>query len=490
MKRLDTLLVLAHEPITAKLIKELVGDGMAREVISIDSPGTAMGVINNNAIDAVIMDASFPGSVGRTGVETFREVLIDAPIITLVHLDAEEAGAVTIDQGADDFLILDHVNSLNLGRAITSALRRRMVDRELARSKASVNRFYEIIEAADDLVLVIDNWEKIESANPAARAFFGIPDGDHPRITDVLGSEGSGIWHEALPELMLDGRFVGEAVLTPADGEPADHAITLIHHERSGLSGQAYTSFVAHDLSALRAAAEKAHMEQQIRAKDQFVASVSHELRTPLTAVLGFTELLHSGALNGQEEEMAGIMQLIAQQAKEVSSIVEDLMVGARAEIGSVSVVPVLASVESQVQSAADALLGEFESFRIDVDAVDIWADPVRVRQIIRNLLTNARRYGGPNVQVTSSVADDVVTIYVRDDGEGVPEDRQALIFEPYHTYGGRDSRSAAVGLGLTVSRQLARLMNGDLTYDCADGWSTFSLTLPRKDLTLEGDFR
>ena len=58
MKRLDTLLVLAHEPITAKLIKELVGDGMAREVISIDSPGTAMGVINNNAIDAVIMDAS------------------------------------------------------------------------------------------------------------------------------------------------------------------------------------------------------------------------------------------------------------------------------------------------------------------------------------------------------------------------------------------------------------------------------------------------
>ena len=80
MRRLDTLLVLAHEPITAKLIRELVGDAMAREVIVIDNPGTAMGVINNNAIDAVVMEAAFPGSVGKTGVETFREVLSDIPI--------------------------------------------------------------------------------------------------------------------------------------------------------------------------------------------------------------------------------------------------------------------------------------------------------------------------------------------------------------------------------------------------------------------------
>lgn len=489
MKRLDTLLVLAHEPITAKLIKELVGDEMAREVISIDNPGTAMGVVNNNAIDAVIMDGGFPGSVGKTGVETFRAVMPETPIITLVNVDAEEAGALSIDQGADDFLLLDHVNSLNLGRALTAALRRRAVDRELARSKASANRFHEIIEAADDLVLVIDNWEKVESANPAARAFFGIEDGSRPRITDILGEAGRELWHDALPELMLDGRYVGEARLAPVDGEATDHAITLIHHERSESGGPAYNSFVAHDLSALRAAAEKAHMEQQIRAKDQFVASVSHELRTPLTAVLGFTELLHSGALNGQEEEMAGIMQMIAEQAQEVSSIVEDLMVGARAEIGSVSVVPVLVSIDAQARSASDPLVGEFEDFLIDVEDIEIWADPVRVRQIIRNLLTNARRYGGPTVQITSTVGDDTVTLHVRDNGEGIPVERRDSIFEPFHTSGPRESRSVAVGLGLTVSRQLAQLMDGDLSYDFVDGWSTFSLTLPRKDLPAESRF-
>ena len=489
MMRLDTLLVLAHEPITAKLIKELVGDAMAREVIVIDNPGTAMGVINNNTIDAVVMEAAFPGAVGKTGVETFREVLSDIPIISLVHLDSEEAGVLTIDQGADDFLILDHVNSLNMGRAITSALRRRTVDRELARSRAVASRFHEIIEAADDLVLIIDTWEKVESANPAAMAFFGLGETDHPRITDLLGSAGD-IWHEALPDLMLDGRFVGEVVLTPVEGEPSDHAITLIHHERAGSSSQAYNSFVAHDLSALRAAAEKAHMEQMIRSKDQFVASVSHELRTPLTAVLGFTELLHSGALNGQQEEMADIMAMIAEQAQEVSSIVEDLMVGARADIGTVSVVPVLVRADSQVRTASDPLLSEFNSLHIDVEPVDVWADPVRVRQVIRNLLTNARRYGGPTVEITSTVTDDWVTIHVRDDGVGIAQDRQEDIFEPFNTSGPQNTRSVAVGLGLTVSRQLAQLMGGELDYEYTDGWSEFSLRLPRKDLALESDFR
>ncbi len=480
MNRLDTLLVLAHEPITAKLIKELVGDGLSREIISIDNPGSAIGAINNNAIEAVIMDAAFPGAVDQSGVETFRSILRDVPIITLVHTDDEELGVRSIDQGADDFLLIDHVTSLNIARSVTSAIRRRAVDKELVRSQASAERFIEIIEAADDLVLVIDNWEKVETANPAARAFFGIEPDDHPKIVDLLGDLGSELWNEALPELMLADRYHGEAMLTPAHGDPRDHSVTVIHHERPGSGQDAYYSLVAHDLGALRAAAEKAHMQQQIRSKDQFVASVSHELRTPLTAVLGFSELLHSGALNGQEEEMASVMAMISEQAQEVSSIVEDLMVGARAELGSIAVVPSALNAAAQARGASDPLIGEFDELVLDVADVDIWADPVRTRQIIRNLLTNARRYGGPVVHIVSEVAEDTVTILVKDNGEGIPPERRSAIFEPFQTDGPAETRSAAVGLGLSISRQLAQLMDGDLTYDMADGWSSFSLTLPR----------
>ena len=482
MKRLDTLLLLAHEPITAKLIKKLVGNDLSREIISIDNPGSAIGAINNNAIEAVIMDAAFPGAVDQTGVETFRSILREIPIITLVHTDDEDLGVRSIDQGADDFLLLDHLTSLNIARAVTSAIHRRGVDKELVRSQASADRFNEIIQAADDLVLVIDNWERVETANPAAGAFFGIEPDDHPKIVDILGDLGSELWHEALPELMLADRYSGEARLTPVDGDPRDHAVTIIHHEPAGSGQDAYYSLVAHDLGALRAAAEKAHMQQQIRSKDQFVASVSHELRTPLTAVLGFSELLHSGALNGQEEEMASIMAMISEQAQEVSSIVEDLMVGARSELGSIAVVPSALNAAAQARAASDPLIGEFEELVLDVADVDIWADPVRTRQIIRNLLTNARRYGGPAVHIVSDVTEDTVTIHVKDNGDGIPQERRPSIFEPFQTEGSAETRSAAVGLGLTISRQLARLMSGDLTYEMADGWSVFSLTLPRSE--------
>ena len=146
MKRLDTLLLLAHEPITAKLIKKLVGNDLSREIISIDNPGSAIGAINNNAIEAVIMDAAFPGAVDQTGVETFRSILREIPIITLVHTDDEDLGVRSIDQGADDFLLLDHLTSLNIARAVTSAIHRRGVDKELVRSQASADRFNEIIQ--------------------------------------------------------------------------------------------------------------------------------------------------------------------------------------------------------------------------------------------------------------------------------------------------------------------------------------------------------
>ena len=108
-----------------------------------------------------------------------------------------------------------------------------------------------------------------------------------------------------------------------------------------------------------------------------------------------------------------------------------------------------------------------------------VTADPARLRQILRNLATNARRYGGPNVEVRVVAGADVTTVEVRDDGDGIsPEDREH-IFEPYRTAHASIGQPASVGLGLTVSRQLARLMDGDLEYERDGTWSVFRLTLP-----------
>jgi signal transduction histidine kinase len=115
-------------------------------------------------------------------------------------------------------------------------------------------------------------------------------------------------------------------------------------------------------------------------------------------------------------------------------------------------------------------------------------ADPVRVRQIIRNLVTNAIRYGGKQVHVEFVESDGGVVLTVRDNGSEIPPAEQERIFLPYFSAHHPGSLPSSVGLGLTVSRQLADMMGGRLAYSFDGGWSTFTLELPSAALLEPAD--
>ena len=213
-------------------------------------------------------------------------------------------------------------------------------------------------------------------------------------------------------------------------------------------------------------------LAQVVKEKDEFIANVSHELRTPLTAVIGLSsELAAPNELS--EEARAEMLQLVAGQASEMSNIVDDLLVAARAEVGTVS-------VELQSVDLVEELEATLDGLGIDVDMPQeptppVLADPRRVRQILRNLLTNAQRYGGPHCRVTVGALRDSAWLEVRDNGIGIPEEAASRIFESYVTSGGRGS----VGLGLGVARQLAELMGGSLTHERSAAETVFRLVLP-----------
>ena len=135
--------------------------------------------------------------------------------------------------------------------------------------------------------------------------------------------------------------------------------------------------------------------------------------------------------------------------------------------------------LRAQVAQVLEAWNGELEvtvSFPGDVVAV---GDPSRVRQIVRNLLSNAVRYGGSDITIEGDVGGARAWLRVSDDGEGVPEGDRDRIFEPYHRLRQDAGQPGSVGLGLSVARNLARLMDGDLTYDHLQGRSVFQLDLP-----------
>jgi PAS domain S-box-containing protein len=234
--------------------------------------------------------------------------------------------------------------------------------------------------------------------------------------------------------------------------------------------------------AAAQAALEDSNerLARLVRSKDEFVASVSHELRTPLTAVLGLAEELRDHSESFSPEEQQDLRNLTALQAREVAAIVEDLLVAARADIGEVSVFADSFDLAVAVDDVV-AVLESTDSVQLAVARpLMAYADPGRCRQVVRNLLTNALRYGGHRVRVDGWSEDGFVHLAVRDDGPGLTEGEAEQVFQPYESVHAERTQPASIGLGLTVSRQLARLMDGDLVYSHDGEWSSFELTIPK----------
>jgi signal transduction histidine kinase len=231
-------------------------------------------------------------------------------------------------------------------------------------------------------------------------------------------------------------------------------------------------------------------LEDLMRSKDLFVATVSHEVRNPLTVVLGFADELRDALCQAGERESAELAELIGDQSREINNIIEDLLVAARTEVGSMTVVPSVIDLGLEVRTVVRGCVcakDVRDSILLDLEAAPVWADPSRVRQIIRNLLTNAIRYGGDSIKVVVRLAEDLATVFVCDDGPGIRADEREAIFEAYQQGHTDTPVSGSAGLGLSVSRQLARLMGGDLTYRREDGLSMFALTLPSAEAAEDG---
>lgn len=237
-----------------------------------------------------------------------------------------------------------------------------------------------------------------------------------------------------------------------------------------------------------RVAAQR-RLQGVVESKDQLIASISHELRTPLTSVIGYTELLRDSEDCLSASEQREMLGLVAESARDISFIVEDLLTAARHEAGSLKVsrapVAIGAAVEQVVAQihAADAA-----SIEVKAGSAEAWGDPARFRQVLRNLLVNALRYGGGHIRITATSNGPVVRVDVSDDGDGVPPGDEHRIFDPYEQAAGKAQQPGSMGLGLAISRDLARLMGGDLRYRRDNGETVFELTLPAADNELCAD--
>lgn len=242
------------------------------------------------------------------------------------------------------------------------------------------------------------------------------------------------------------------------------------------------------DIQTLREAREAA--EAGNRAKSDFLAAMSHELRTPLNAIGGYAELIDMGLRGPVSEEQRRDLARIRASQTHLLGLIGGLLDLSRIENGhvhydiqSVGVAPMLADIEALVLPQASA---KDQSLTCRTSASDlvVRADREKLRQVLLNLLSNAVRHSPVGASITV-VAErrgaDGVAIEVGDTGPGIPPDRHEAIFEPFVQLDRSLTRSTeGVGLGLAISRDLARGMGGDITVTSAPGeGACFVLTLP-----------
>ena len=221
-------------------------------------------------------------------------------------------------------------------------------------------------------------------------------------------------------------------------------------------------------------------LKSTLASKNRFLAAVSHELRTPLTAVVGFADLLRDTDSDLTVSDRHEMVNLIADQGSDLVDIIKDLLVTAQAETGELDVTLVPVNLAAQVAQVLEARQHK-DRTSVTMDGSDIRAegDPSRVRQIIRNLLSNATKYGGETIRIALSQHGITAHLAVIDNGPGVSEVERDRIFEPFHRIPHGDETHESVGIGLAVSRDLAHLMNGNLTYRRHNNETFFELTLP-----------
>ncbi|MEU3516043.1 HAMP domain-containing sensor histidine kinase [Streptomyces sp. NPDC006654] len=231
--------------------------------------------------------------------------------------------------------------------------------------------------------------------------------------------------------------------------------------------------------------AVRAEAEQRLR---RFVADASHELRTPLMSVRGYADLFQYAAANQPEERDRHLARLRAEAAR-MGVLLDDLLLLARLDAAEVETPLRVEDTDlvELVREAADAFraarAGHPLTVAVGTEPVPLRIDPVRIRQVLDNLLTNAAVHtpAGTPVSVTVEVADGSASVRVTDQGPGVPAADRARVFDRFYRVDKARSRDrGGSGLGLSVARALVEAHGGTITLDEGrEGTTVFALTLP-----------
>ena len=441
----------------------------------------ALGLLGDSADPVVARAGQAP--------DGWRELLV-APlvaqgrhlgVIVLGNLSRPDAGTgAGMRLGRQDLQLLSPLASglaVTLGNAT-----------QVAQIKEEKSTLEQILGLSSDGILLLDGTGRVRVWNQAME-----------RITGVAAEDAVGLaYNEWLAGLDHDGKLVRLedllAAASPAEPRLASSEVQIRTSE--GLErwlrcnhsllyeGEEWTTdvVIVHDVTRIR---------QAERAKTDFVATVSHELRTPITPIKGYVEILQARGPNLSEDRRQDMLRIIAERADHLARLVEDLLLASRisSEPGGSAVVDMQREctdlAEAVRRAAADWLRGPQSRLELELPEgpLEVDADPLRLVQVLANLISNAHKYSPAEQPVRLRVWRDNgwAKAAVADRGRGIPREELDRVFEKFHRVEDpMTMTTSGTGLGLYIARELTRAMGGEVEANSAPRrGSTFTVRLP-----------
>jgi PAS domain S-box-containing protein len=371
--------------------------------------------------------------------------------------------------------------------------------RAMAAEHESEIRKASILDTALDSIITSDQQGRITEFNPAAEATFGY------RKEDVIGRQMADLivppqHREAHVKGMQRYLATGEAHVLGrrieisamrSDGTEFPVELAIV---RVPIPGPAFFTAYVRDLTERKKLElEQARLlqvsEEANKAKSEFLATMSHELRTPLNAISGYTDLLKLGIRGPVTEAQVADLDRINRNQAHLLGIINDILQFAKLEVGQLEIDLENFAIDPALSIAEELVGPQLESRQLSYvyqhgdESVNVRADRDRFQQIVLNLLSNAIKFTPEKGTITVSwrVKGNSVVIEVADTGIGIHKTQLERIFDPFvQVHSGTTRTSEGVGLGLAISRDMARQMGGDITVRSKSGeGSTFSLILP-----------
>jgi PAS domain S-box-containing protein len=447
--------------------------------------------------DLIVLDVNLPDMTGFEVVERMRRSPEFASIPVL-HLSASFTSnadrARGLDQGADAFLT-HPIDPTVFVATVRALIRASTADR---RTREAVREWQATFDALPDAVMLLDRECVVTRANRAAMSLFGGADSAvvGARVRSVLEAR-FGDAHVAMADRIESGTPIARVVCrvgehayevttdpVTLDGEPV-RTVCIIADVSVRIAAE-------QERETLLLVAEHARLDAEAanQAKSEFLAVMSHELRTPLNAIGGYAQLLDLGIRGPVTEQQRVDLERIMRSQTYLLSLINDVLNFAKIESGHLQVELEDVAVDELVNGTSDFVRPQLRErglgFNLSAcpSSLHVRADREKVQQILLNLLSNALKFtpSGGEIALSCGEADGFVEVVVRDTGLGIAPEKLGSIFEPFVQVDRRFKREQeGIGLGLAISRELARAMNGDLTVESREGeGSTFVLRLPK----------